>query len=382
MPANLPPQAKAKWKKVEEARTKEEKLQALIEFMSAVPRHKGTEKLLMQVRRQIARLREEIELEKAKRKGSRRGRSLFIEKEGDLQLILLGFPNVGKSTLFKALTGIDVPCSEVPFETEHPQPGMVKWDGGVEVQMVDTPSLVPSQSASRNTLSLSLAYNADGLVILVDATQDPIEQFVNVETMLRSKGITIREEKKKVTIERRRSGGISVVGGRLKVGDVANLLREYGIYHALVWLTDEATLDDVETAILETTAYKPAILVVTKSDLNPDASRKLRETLSWIKVIDFNMNNLEFVKNEISEYFFRKLDLIRVYTRKDGVVSSKPLVLKRGARVADVAERIHSRLVREFRYALVWNEHRFRFSPINVGPEFNLEDLDIVEIVA
>lgn len=381
MPANLPPQAKAKWKKVEEARTKEERLQALIEFMSAVPRHKGTEKLLMQVRRQIARLREEIELERAKRKSGGKGRSFFIEKEGDIQLILLGFPNVGKSTLLKALAGIEVLCSEAPFETEHPQPGMVKWNGGVEIQIIDTPSLVPSQVASRNTISLSLAYNADGLIILVDATQDPIEQFVQIEMMLRSKGITIREEKRKVVIERRRSGGINVVGGRLRVNDVANILREYGIYHALVWLTDDAALDDVEAAILETIAYKPAIVIVTKSDLNPDVVHKVREALGWIKVLDFNLYNIESVKNEMCEYFFKKLNLIRVYTRKDGLVSSKPLVLKRGARVIDVAERVHSRLVKEFRYALVWNERRFKFSPIKVGIDFGLEDLDIVEIV-
>ncbi len=40
MPANLPPEAKAKWLKVMEAKTPEEKLKALEEFLSAVPKHK------------------------------------------------------------------------------------------------------------------------------------------------------------------------------------------------------------------------------------------------------------------------------------------------------------------------------------------------------
>lgn len=380
MPANLPPQAKAKWKKVEEARTKEERLQALIEFMSAVPRHKGTEKLLMHIRRQVSRLREEVELEKTKRK-SGKGRSLFIEKEGDLQLVLLGFANTGKSTLLRALTGVEAPHSEVPFETERPQPGMMIWDGGVEIQVVDTPSLVPSETASRNSLTLSLAYNADALAIVVDATQDPLEQFARIESMLRARGVTLREEGRKVIVEKRRSGGINIVGGRLSANEVASILRDYGIYHALVRLADDATLEDVETAILEMTAYKPATVIVSKSNLSPQTAARVIEALGWLKVVPFNLTNIENIKNEIGEYIFRKLSLIRVYTKKGDEMSKKPLVLRQGARVIDVAERIHSRLAKEFRYALVWNDRRFRFSPVKVGIDFPLDDLDTIEIV-
>ncbi|MEM2790663.1 MAG: GTPase [Thermofilaceae archaeon] len=382
MPANLPPQAKAAWKRVEMARTKEERLQALIEFMSTVPRHKGTEKLLMQVRRQIARLREEIELEKTKRRSSGRGRSLFVEKEGDIQLVLLGFPNSGKSTLFKALTGVEVPCGEIPFETEKPQPGMMIWDGGVEIQVVDTPSLVPSESSSRNSLPLSLAYNADAIALVIDGEQDLLSQLTMLESMLRNRGIALKEERRKVVIERRGSGGVSVIGGRLRVNEVANLLRDYGIYHALVWLTDDASLDDVEAAILESTAYKPSVVIVTKLDRDAKTLAIVKDAASWTKVLCFDGTNSEELKDAIGGHLFRSLNLIRVYTSKDGEVSKKPLVLRRGARVVNVAERIHSRLVKEFKYALVWNERRFRFNPVKVGIDFELNDLDTIEIVA
>jgi Predicted GTPase len=69
MPANLPPEARAKWRKVMEARSQEEKLQALQEFLSSVPKHKGTEKLRMNITRQIAALRREIEEKKRRRGG-------------------------------------------------------------------------------------------------------------------------------------------------------------------------------------------------------------------------------------------------------------------------------------------------------------------------
>jgi len=368
--------------KVMEARTKEEKLQALMEFLSAVPKHKGTEKLVMQVRRQIARLREEIEQEKAKRRGGG-GPSFFVEKEGDVQLVLLGFPNSGKSALFGALTGLEVASGEAPFETEKPQPGMMMWEG-LEVQVVDTPSLVPSESSPRNSQILALAFNADALAIVVDATQNPAAQLAFVENLLRARGVALREEKKRVMIEKRSSGGVSVVGGRLKQSEVVALLRDYGIYHALVWLTDEATLDDVEATVLEMTAYKPAVVIVSKSEMAPGALVEVINAARGLKVLKFELESVEALRSELGRFLLEKLNLIRVYTRnpKSGEVGAKPLVVRRGARVEDVAQRIHSRLYKEFKYALVWNERRLKFSPVKVGREFLLDDLDVVEIVA
>ncbi|MEM1710149.1 MAG: GTP-binding protein, partial [Sulfolobales archaeon] len=43
MVTNLPAEAKAKWVKYSDAKTPEEKLKALQEFLSAIPKHKGTE---------------------------------------------------------------------------------------------------------------------------------------------------------------------------------------------------------------------------------------------------------------------------------------------------------------------------------------------------
>ncbi|MCD6358221.1 MAG: TGS domain-containing protein [Thermoproteales archaeon] len=383
MPANLPPQAKAKWLKVMEARTKEEKLKALMEFLSAVPKHKGTEKLVMHVRRQIARLRRELELERARRRGGG-GPSLFVEKEGDVQLVMLGFPNSGKSTLFTMLTGVEVARGEAPFETHRPQPGMFMWEG-LEVQLVDTPSLVHSPSSARNSQIMALAYNADALALVVDATQGVTSQLSLLEDMLREKGITIREEEPRVVIERRRSGGVVVMGGHLRIDEVARLLRSYGIYHALVKVEGPATLDDVEAAILGATAYKPALVMVTKVEQRPEAIKEAAKAASGLEVVGVGLNTRpEEVKARIVSYLLDRLGLIRIYTRnpKTGEVSKKPLVVRRGARVEDVARRIHSRLSKEFRYALVWNERRLKFSPMRVGRDFELGDGDVVEIVA
>lgn len=54
---NLPAEAKAKFAKYMDAKTPEEKLRALEEFLSSVPKHKGTENLVRWARRRMAELR-------------------------------------------------------------------------------------------------------------------------------------------------------------------------------------------------------------------------------------------------------------------------------------------------------------------------------------
>jgi ribosome-interacting GTPase 1 len=54
---------------------------------------------------------------------------------------------------------------------------------------------------------------------------------------------------------------------------------------------------------------------------------------------------------------FSSLNMIRVYTRKDGIVSQKPLLLKRGVTVAELAGKIHRDFAEKMKYARVW---RFR----------------------
>ena len=389
MPANLPAEARAKWLRVMEAKTPAERLRALEEFLSSVPRHKGTEKLVRQVRRQMALLRERIEAEKRKR--GRRGRGFFLEKGGDAQIVVLGLANSGKSSLLRRLTNARVVVSDVPFETKEPVPGMLKYEG-VELQLVEAPALVEgaSKGIAWGLQVLALARNADGVILVIDSSADPRRQLAILLRELEGAGIRVVRSKALVSIERRSSGGIVVVGELegCTVKDVEELLKSYRIHHALVKIEGKARLDDVEEAIFVRPVRKPALVILNKIDLLTDRGA-LEEVERFLESVGVPYLAVSALTGEgldvrrVGETLFEMLGLIRIYTRRprSKEVSERPLVMKKGATVLDVARAIHSRLYKNFRYARVWSS-RLKFSPQKVGGDFVLEDGDIVEIVA
>ena len=64
MPTNLPPQCKLLEAKYFEAKTLPEKIKALEEYHSAIPKHKGTEHLRSEIKRKLSKLRLEMEEKK------------------------------------------------------------------------------------------------------------------------------------------------------------------------------------------------------------------------------------------------------------------------------------------------------------------------------
>jgi len=389
MPANLPAEAKAKWVKVMEARTPAEKIKALEDFLSSVPKHKGTEKLISQVRRQIAVLKRELELEKKKRKGRRPG--FFIEKEGDAQIVILGLTKSGKSALLKRLTNAKAIVSQIPYQTKRPIPGMMTYRG-VDFQLIEAPAVIEGAASGIGwgSQTLALARNADGLMIVIDAQGDLYYQYSVLVSELEKARIHVKKPRVLVKVERRSQGGVIVLG-ELKdctVRDVEKLLKSYKIYHALVRIEGCATLSDIEDSLFENVVYKPALFVINKVDIveNEKKIREFeefleRENLVYLEVSAEKGINVD--PETIGKRLFELLGLIRVYTKKPGnrEIAEKPVVVKRGATVLDIAKLIHSQLYKNFRYARVWSS-RLKFSPQRVGADFVLEDGDIVEIVA
>jgi small GTP-binding protein len=387
MPTNLPAEAKRKWAEVSAAKNSAEKLRLMQEFLSLVPKHKGTAKLCAQVKKQMANLRREIA--EKRRKTVKGGAKFFIEKEGAAQIAIIGLTNAGKSSLLVAATNAKVEVSQNPYTTRQPTPGILNYQD-IQFQLVEAPALMEGSADGKawGLQTLALARNADGLILMVDLSQNPIEQLSIIFGELEKARILVSKPMGRVEVERKFMGAglrIILVGKLLDctVKDVEELLRSYRVTDAIVKIYGETSLDDVEDAIFESTVYKPAVVVANKIDLESvEANLKILETYvgARMPVIAVSCKN-RFNLEKLGETIFKTLDIMRVYTKEpnEKEFSKKPFILKRGATMYDLAKNIHSDFREKFAYAKVWSK-RLVFSPQKVGGAFPLEDGDIVEI--
>ncbi|MEB3755558.1 MAG: TGS domain-containing protein [Desulfurococcales archaeon] len=389
MPANLPPEAKAKYAKYLDAKTTEEKIKTLEEFISAVPKHKGTENLMLWARKKLAQLKQELEDEHRRRKSGSSGIRFMIQKSGAAQVAVLGPANSGKSTLVHSLTGAKTTIADYPYATRLPSPGMLPFED-VQIQLVDTPSLMLNEPDSQwNNRVIGLARNADALLLVFSLDSPSLKQDIKLTLeLLGDRGIEISKGKGYVYIERTRGvGEIKLyVNGRLNgftEEHVRRVLREYRIYGAYVYIEGEVTLDDIEKAIFTRTMFKPTVIVLNKADRSIYSRKELLALKDIIPVevpvlVGIGKSGRGFEK--LGKILFEKLEIIRIYTKEpNGEIARQPLVLKKGATVLDVAKSVHSRLVKNFKYAKIWGPSA-KYPGERTGLDHVVEDGDIVEI--
>jgi ribosome-interacting GTPase 1 len=388
MPTNLPPDAKNKWEEVEATKDPREKLRLLEEFLSLVPRHHGTSRLVVQTKKQITNLRKEIE-EKKRKKAARTGPKIFIEKEGAAQIAIIGLTKSGKSSLLRAVTNAKVEVSANPYTTREPVPGIMNYQD-IQFQIIEAPALMEGSADGRawGLQTLGIARNADGLILVVDLSQNAVDQLSVITDEMEKARIITSKPRARVEVERKFMGaGLRIiVTGRLvdcSFKDVENLLKNYHVTDAFVRISGEATLEEVEDAVFESTVYKPTVIVANKIDLKgAEGKLKLLKTYVQGKVptIAVSCENRAGL-GKLGETLFRTLDIIRVYTKEpsEREYSKKPFILKRDSTIHDLAKNIHSDFKENFSFARVWAK-RLVFSPQKVGPTFALQDGDIVEI--
>ena len=388
MPTNLPPDAKNKWAEVEATRNPRAKLQRMQEFLSLVPQHKGTLKLRGQIKKKMATMRRELEEKKQKRTG-RSGPKFFIEKEGAAQVALLGATKSGKSCLLSAVTNAKIEVSPTPYTTREPVPSIMNFED-VQFQIVEAPALMEGSADGRawGLRTLALARNADGLILMVDLSSNPVAQLELILGELEKARVLVSKPMGRVDIERRYMGaGLRVIlVGKLvdcTMREVEALLRSYRVTDAVVKISGDVALDEVEDAIFESTTYKPAVVVANKIDVEGaevNLERLERYVGERIPVIAVSCEK-RFGLDKLGETLFKTLDIMRVYTKEPSAksFSKKPFTLKKGATLHDLAKSIHSDFERNFAFAKVWSK-RLAFSPQKVGLGFVLEDGDVVEI--
>ncbi|HLC59049.1 MAG TPA: GTPase [archaeon] len=160
-------------KKYLEARTKEEKIKAIEEMITTLPKHKGSEHQLSELRHRLAKLKKEV----AKSKKASSKPRFSIRKEGAAMICIIGMTQSGKSTLLNNLTNANVKVDNHPFTTELPQVGMMLVDD-VPIQLVEIPSMFDADT-------MSLLHNCDGIIILIDKRESLHKQKTDLLKILK-----------------------------------------------------------------------------------------------------------------------------------------------------------------------------------------------------
>jgi len=145
----------------------------------------------------------------------------------------------------------------------------------------------------------------------------------------------------------------------------------------LVLILLDGTKDDLEEQLDEIVDVleknklesKKLLIVASKSDEKRDEA--------VLHVSTKTGDGLLRLKEEI----WSRLGLIRVYTKSPGgPKSERPLTLKPGSTVRDTTKEVHKTMLKNFRFARVFN--KTKYSGRKVGLDYILSDLDVVEIHA
>ena len=174
-----------------DAKTIEEQLIALNKMISHAPSHKGAENL----RQQLTTRRKKLEslLEKKKKSGKSTQTGI---KKGDMQAIIVGKTNSGKSSLLKLLTNAEPKISSSQFTTNKSIIGMMNYNS-TQIQLVEIPAI------EGEYFDKSLAHTADTILILINKFEE-LEKLEKDLYMITGKKIIVFNKLDQISEEEKR----------------------------------------------------------------------------------------------------------------------------------------------------------------------------------
>lgn len=385
MPVNLTAEAQAAKYAYEEATTLEDRIEKLEKFISLIPKHKSSEKMVAQYRHRLTVLRQELEARRARRKVASGGPSYSLAKEGAGQVVLVGLTSTGKSALLNRLTGSKAKIGEYEFTTQLPEPGVLKY-GGTDIQVIEMPALFEgAEDSSIGRQILGGIRNADLIVLVISLSKPPIPQVDFLINILEQSRIKLNKDPPPIRFEKTGSGGLHIIGMTNFQGDpelVRQLLHSRRIHNCSLQFRGPTTLQDLIEVLDARTRYAPSIIIATKGDVSSSSQRfeELRRRYeNSFKIYAVSVNKNRGIKS-VAAGIFEGLGIIRIFTRKaTGEIGDKPLILNQGDTIEDLAKRLHSDFLQNFRYAMVY---RLSHSQLRkkVGLTFPLKDQDVIQI--
>ena len=393
MSSNIGPEAQAAYTKYLDANSIDEKIKKLEEFISLVPKHKGTEKLVALNRSRLSKLKRQQEEHKQRLKSTGKKSPFSIKKEG-IQIICISdyhTPGVGKTSLLYYMTG--AAKDKIGKFTAIPEIGIFSYKK-IRYQIVDMPSIMEnaSKGIGNGKEILSQLRSCDLICLCFDLTRDVNEQMKLLLNELSSADIKINEPPPPITIEKTGANKVQVLYLTKEAKEIKDLIsftekvkelvNENGIRNAIVKIYGNITVDHIVDALTPSMVYKKAIIIATKGDLphTEEAFDKLKLNYSdkFPVIIGVSVKKQTF-PNDFGDIVLNFLNKIKIYTVNAGIVAERPLILDRYSTVRDVAIKIHKSFFNLFDYAII-NRKSARQERKKVGLEYELEDGDLIEI--
>lgn len=393
MSSNIGPEAQAAYQRYLDASSLDEKIKGLEEFISLVPKHKGTEKIVALNKSRLAKLKRQQEEHKQRLKSTGKVSPFSIKKEG-LQMILISdyhTTGVGKTSLLNFLTG--AAKEKIGKFTAIPEVGMYNYNN-IRYQLVDMPSLMEgaSKGVGNGKEILSQLRSCDLICLCIDLSRNIEQQMELLLTELSDSDIRINIPAPPITIEKTGSNKIQVFYLTKEAKNntdlvnftekIKEIIHENGIRNAVVKIFGQITLEQVVDALIPAIVYKNALIFATKGDLpHTEANFKLLKMLYSDKfsiILGTSTKKGNF-PNDFGDIILEFLEKIKIFTSQSGTVAEKPLLMDDGAKVKDVALKIHRSFLENFEYAVIIRKDARQMRK-KVGLDYEMKDNDIIEI--
>jgi small GTP-binding protein len=360
-----------------------EQIKAIEEEIFNTQKNKATEHHIGKLKAKIAKLKEEVERRKSSQK---KGKGFSIKKSGDATVGIIGFPNVGKSTLLNKLTGAESKVGNYNFTTLDVIPGIIKYKGA-DIQLLDLPGFIEgaAEGKGRGREILSAIRSVDLLLIMIDVLQ--IKHLDIIDNELYSVGLRLNQKKPDIVITKKTNGGIIVNSTRTLSSLNENLIKSISsefLINADITIREDINEDQLIDYFSENRIYVPAIVALNKKDLiSPEDLKKMYEKIKekWGKVESISAETNEGL-NDLVESIFTYLRFIRVFMKPVGkkIDYNEPLILREGNTVEDACKKIHRDFKRKFRYATVSGPSA-KHDNQKVGLKHKLKDQDILTLI-
>ena len=394
MSSNLPPQARAKYQEYLDAGDLEERIKKLEEFLSLVPKHKATEKIVALNKSRLAKMKRELDDRRQKQKTIQKIVSPFSIKKEGIQVIFISYfqtPGVGKTSLLNYLTGAAE--DKIGKFTALPEIGIYQYQK-TRFQIVEMPSLMEgaADGVGNGKEILSQLRAADLLCICIDLSGNIEKQMNILLTELSKADIRINIQSPSLTIEKTGANKIQVLYMTNEAKEIEELedfteqikeiVNENGIHNGIVKIYGKITLDDVIDVLTPSVVYKKVMILGTKGDLShtQEIFDKLEKKYSdKFPIILGTSFQKETFPNDFGEIILKFLQKIRIYTMSGGIVAEQPLLMDKNPSIKDVALKVHKSFYESFNHAIVIREGE-RQKRKKVGLDYILKNNDIVEI--